>query len=276
MSNSGLICYTKLSPNCGERTHKIDTVSIHCMAGNGSIETCGNLFSNPSYGASSNYGIGSDGRIALYVPEDKRSWCTSNRENDNRAVTIEVANCGGAPDWPVSDKAMESLIALLVDICQRNGIPRLLWKNDKNLIGQVEKQNMTVHCWFAAKACPGNYLLSRHGEIAGEVNRRLEDEEMRKKAAETVGKEGVKMEITNETIQQLLKTMSPLQCYELLKKAQEHAATLPLPDWAQGETKEAKEYAEAKESGITDGTRPMGLVTRLEAALMALRARKGA
>ena len=88
MSNSGLICYTKLSPNCGERTHRIDTVSIHCMAGNGSIEACGSLFSNPSYGASSNYGIGSDGRIALYVPEDKRIWCTSNRENDNRAVTI--------------------------------------------------------------------------------------------------------------------------------------------------------------------------------------------
>lgn len=69
MSNSALICYTKLSPNhSGNRTHTIDTISIHCMAGNLSVESCGALFAKSSRQASSNYGIGSDGRIALYVP----------------------------------------------------------------------------------------------------------------------------------------------------------------------------------------------------------------
>lgn len=182
MSNSPLICYTQLSPNhSGKRKHAIDTISIHCMAGNLSVESCGNLFSSSSRQASSNYGIGSDGRIALYVDEANRSWCTSSSSNDNRAITIEVANTVAADPWPVSDAAYNALIDLLVDICKRNGIPKLLWKADKNLIGQVDKQNMTVHRWFAAKACPGDWLYNRHGQIADEVNSRLigqEDEDM--------------------------------------------------------------------------------------------------
>ena len=174
MSNSPLVCYTKLSPNCTKpRNHKIDTITIHCMAGNLSVEDCGAMFAKPSRQASSNYGIGSDGRIALYVEECNRSWCSSNKANDHRAVTIEVANNGGEPDWPVSAKAFEALIDLVTDICQRNDIKELLWKGNKALIGRVSQQNMTVHRWFAAKACPGDYLYNRHAEIARQVNKRL-------------------------------------------------------------------------------------------------------
>ncbi len=173
-TNSSLVTYTKLSPNkTSPRTHAIDTITIHCMAGNLSVETCGNVFANKSRQASSNYGIGSDGRIALYVNESDRSWCSSNKANDHRAVTIEVANDGGAPEWHVSDKAMTSLIELVADICKRNNIKELKWKGNKNLIGQVDKQNMTVHRWFAAKACPGQYLYNKHSYIAGEVNKKL-------------------------------------------------------------------------------------------------------
>lgn len=178
MSNSKLVSYIKLSPNhSGKRNHKIDTISIHCMAGNLSVESCGDLFASPSRKASSNYGIGSDGRIALYVDEANRSWCTSSVSNDHRAITIEVANTVAKDPWPVSDAAYNSLINLLVDICQRNGIKELKWKGDKSLIGQVNKQNMTVHRWFAAKACPGDWLYSRHGQIAAAVNARLNKQE---------------------------------------------------------------------------------------------------
>lgn len=132
MSNSHLVVYTKLSPNhSGKRTKKIDTITIHCMAGNCSVETCGNLFASSSRQASSNYGIGTDGRIALYVDEANRSWCTSSNANDQRAVTIEVANNGGAPDWPVSAKAYAALLDLVTDICKRNGIKRLVWSTSK-------------------------------------------------------------------------------------------------------------------------------------------------
>ena len=177
MSNSSLIVYTKLSPNCTKpRNHAIDTITIHCMGGNLSIESCGAIFADPNRKASSNYGIGTDGRVALYVPEEYRSWCTSSSSNDHRAITIEVANNGGAPDWPVSDEAYKALIALVADICKRNNIKRLLWKGDKALIGQVDKQNMTVHRWFAAKACPGDYLYNRHTDIANQVNKLIEEE----------------------------------------------------------------------------------------------------
>lgn len=169
MSNSPLICYTKLSSNCNKPRNKpIDTITIHCMAGNLSVETCGNLFADPNRQASSNYGIGSDGRIALYVDEANRSWCTSSGVNDHRAVTIEVANTVAKDPWPVSDKAMAALLDLCTDICKRNGIKQLVWRPDKNNPG-----NMTVHRWYANKACPGDYLYNLHSWIADEVNMRL-------------------------------------------------------------------------------------------------------
>lgn len=234
MSNSPLVSYTKLSPNhSGKRNHVIDTITIHCMAGNASVETCGALFANPSCKASSNYGIGSDGRIALYVDEANRSWCTSSASNDNRAVTIEVANNGGAPDWPVSDKAYAALLDLVTDICKRNGIKKLLWKGDKSLIGQVNKQNMTVHRWFAAKACPGDYLYNRHGQIAAEVNKRLEGEE-------------------EVDIAKLISEMTNEQAYQLMQKAELHAKTLDEPAWSKNEG----HWAKATKAGIVDGSSP--------------------
>lgn len=178
MSNSPLVCYTKLSPNhSGRRTKPISRISIHCMAGNLTVESCGQLFANPNREASSNYGDGSDGRIALYVDESFRSWCTSSASNDQRAVTIEVANCGGAPDWPVSAKAYAALLDLVTDICKRNGKTKLIWIPEKDAALSYEtkpgEMQLTVHRWFAAKACPGDYLIKRHAEIVKEVNRRL-------------------------------------------------------------------------------------------------------
>jgi hypothetical protein len=173
MSNSPLVSYTKISPNkTSPRNHKIDTITIHCVVGQASVESLGNVFAPTSRKASSNYGVGFDGRIGMYVEEKDRSWCSSSASNDHRAITIEVASDTTHP-YAVTDKAYAALIELLVDICKRNGIKELKWKGDKSLIGQVDKQNMTVHRWFANKSCPGDYLYSRHGEIAAEVNKRL-------------------------------------------------------------------------------------------------------
>lgn len=108
----------------------------------------------------------------MYCEEKDRSWCSSSSSKDNRAITIEVAS-DTKHTYAVNDKAYAALIDLCEDICRRNGIKKLLWKGDKSLIGQVDKQNMTVHRWFANKACPGDYLYNRHGEIAAEVNKRL-------------------------------------------------------------------------------------------------------
>jgi len=173
MSNSPLVNYTKISPNkTSPRKQPIDTITIHCVVGQCTVETLGNVFAPATRQASSNYGVGYDGRIGMYCEEKDRSWCTSSSANDNRAITIEVASDTTHP-YAVTDKALAALIELCADICKRNGIKRLLWEGNKNLIGQPDKQNMTVHRWFANKSCPGDYLYERHGYIADEVNKRL-------------------------------------------------------------------------------------------------------
>lgn len=177
MSYSKLVSYVKLSPNCTKpRAKKIDTITIHHMAGNLSVEACGEVFAPRSRSASSNYGIGSDGRIACYVEEENAAWTSSSSANDSRAITIEVANCTGSPEWKVSEKAYAALIDLCVDICQRHGF-KLNYTGDKT-------GNLTMHKWFANTLCPGPYLEPRFPEIADEVNKRLGEEVVQAKPVE--------------------------------------------------------------------------------------------
>ena len=175
-SNSPLVEYVAISPfRTSPRNNKIDTITIHCMAGNFTIETCGNIFQRKGRNASSNYGIGTDGRIGMYVEEKDRSWCSSNRANDHRAITIEVANDGGADTgWHISDKAMESLIKLCADICKRNNIQKLVWSDKKaDRVGHKNGVNMTCHRDFAAKSCPGQFIYDHEAFIASETNKLL-------------------------------------------------------------------------------------------------------
>ncbi len=178
MSNSPLVDYTKISPNSSARTAKISKITIHHMAGNLSVESCGNVFQTTSRQASSNYGIGTDGRVGLYVDESRRAWTSSNRDNDNCAVTIEVANDGGAPDWHVSNKALAKTIDLCEDICRRNGIKKLNFTGDR-------AGNLTMHKWYANTLCPGPYLESKFQYIADEVNERLSAEPVAKDEKKT-------------------------------------------------------------------------------------------
>lgn len=174
MSNSSLVNHTKLSPNhYNGRNHSIDTITIHCVVGQCSVETIGSIFANASREASSNYGIGYDGKIGLYVDEKNASWCSSSYSNDNRAVTIEVAS-DIYPPYAVNDKAYNALIELVADICKRNGIKKLVWSTDKNTrINHLNGCNMTVHRDYATKSCPGDYLYNRMGDIASKVNKKL-------------------------------------------------------------------------------------------------------
>lgn len=177
MSNSSLVSYTKLSPNhSGLRTHKIDRITPHCVVGQLSAEGICGCFTGPSVQASCNYGIGTDGRIALCVEEKNRSWCSSSNANDQRAVTIECASDKSEP-YAMNNKVYASLIKLCVDICKRNGKTKLLWLGDKNkTLNYSPKSNemvITVHRWFANKSCPGNWLFARLGDLAAQVTSQL-------------------------------------------------------------------------------------------------------
>lgn len=175
MSNSSLVRYTKISPNkTSPRKHDIDTITIHCIAGQWTAKQGCDYFATIYHQYSANYVVGKDGSIGLSVDEQDRSWCSSNGTNDNRAITIEVASDIAHP-YAVTDAAFAALLDLVEDICRRNGIKKLVWSTNKNdRVNHLNGCNMTVHRDFANKACPGEYLYSRHGEIAADVNRRLQ------------------------------------------------------------------------------------------------------
>lgn len=177
MSNSPLVSYTRISPNqSGTRKHAIDTITPHCVVGQITIKGLGDWFSKKSTACSSNYGIDKDGNVGMFVEEKDRSWCSSSRSNDNRAVTIECASDKTEP-YRMNDCVYNKLVELCVDICKRNNKTVLLWFADKNKTVNYEplpnEMVITVHRWFANKSCPGAWLYSRLDDLAREVTARL-------------------------------------------------------------------------------------------------------
>ena len=177
-TNSPLVSHVNLSPNhSGPRIYPLTRITIHCTAGRASVEGLGTIFADPARQASSQYGIGEDGRVGMYVEEKNRCWCSSSYDNDERAICIEVSSEAYEP-FAVNDVAYASLIDLCVDICQRNGKKRLLWLGDKDatLMYKPKEDELVISChrWFALnKSCPGEWLFERLGEIASIITSRL-------------------------------------------------------------------------------------------------------
>lgn len=178
-TNSSLVSYKKLSPATnyyGKRNQKIDRITPHCAVGQISIESLANIFFNPARGASSNYGIGSDGRIGMFVEEKNASGCSSSESNDRRAITIECA-CDLTHPYAFKNIVYEKLIELCVDICKRNGKTKLLWISDKNkaLSYKLASNEMllTAHRWFSATACPGDWMYGKMKDLADKVTSKL-------------------------------------------------------------------------------------------------------
>ena len=176
-TNSSLVAYTNLSPNhSGQRTHSIDRITPHCVVGQLSAESICSCFSSTSREASCNYGIGTDGRVALCVEEKNRSWCSSSNANDQRAVTIECASDSSEP-YAFNDAVYQSLIELCTDICRRNGKTKLLWLGDKDTtLGyspSSDEMVLSAHRWFANKSCPGSWMYARMGDLASRVTSAL-------------------------------------------------------------------------------------------------------
>nr|DAU55328.1 MAG TPA: N-acetylmuramoyl-L-alanine amidase [Caudoviricetes sp.] len=170
--------YQLCSPSSEFRNHIIDTVTIHCYVGQASADAMANWLCNPEAEASANYGIACDGTIVGILPEERRSWCSSSPSNDHRAITIECASDSYDP-YRINPDVYNALIKLLVDICERYpAIGKLRWRADPTITDRAV-QNMTAHRWFAPKACPGDYLYTRFGNIANEVNRIIDSKNKR-------------------------------------------------------------------------------------------------
>lgn len=177
MSNSSLISKTLISPNkSSPRNKPITRITPHCFVGQVTLDNGLRVFEPTSKQASCNYLIDKNGKKGLCVDEADRSWCSSSSDNDNRAVTIEVASDSTAP-YTITDAAYNALVDLMADICKRNGKKKLIWINDKAKALAYKQADdemlITVHRWFKNKECPGQYIMDHLPDIVNKVNARL-------------------------------------------------------------------------------------------------------
>ena len=169
---------TNISPNhnTGRSGCAITRITPHCIVGQVPAEECARWFSDPKRQASANYIIGKDGEVVYNVLETDRAWTSSSKENDDRAITIECAS-DTKPPYAFNDKVYETLIELTADIIKRNGRKRLKWiptKNDAlNYKVPDDEMIITLHRWFAARECPGDWLVDHMGDYVARVNAKL-------------------------------------------------------------------------------------------------------
>lgn len=160
---------------------KIDTITLHEVWGHfGTLKAFAKEFQLPNKSASSTYGIIDDGSIGMFVEECNRPWTSSSSANDVRAVTVELNNDRTYPN-AMPAKVIESAVKLCIDVCQRNGIKKMIWIPDKTQ-ALAKQKNLaegegifTVHRWFANTTCPGDWLMAKMSEICKLVNDGLGD-----------------------------------------------------------------------------------------------------
>lgn len=170
----------KKSPNhSGKRKYNITRITPHHAAGVLSLESLLNIFVPTSRQASCNYAIGSDGRLGLCVDEENRAWTSSSSDNDNRAITVEIANSTGSPEWRISEKAEQAFVDLCVDICKRYNKKGVFYEG-KLVADREGWLQITLHEWFKATLCPGPYIKKRLPELVKRINEKLNPEPVKK------------------------------------------------------------------------------------------------
>lgn len=188
VGNSSLVSYTRITNNKTVLTSKtLNRITIHCFVGQVTAKQGVDYFATTTNKCSANYVVGYDGSIGLSVEEKDRSWCSSSGENDKQAITIEVA-CEKIHPYKVTDEAYAALLNLIIDICKRNGKNKVIWNSNKDQsLAYTSKSNeviLTVHRWFAAKSCPGDYLYNLHPQIASTATAKLNNQKAEVKKEE--------------------------------------------------------------------------------------------
>lgn len=163
MSNSPLVNVTVKAHSsnytAGRGGYKITHITVHHMAGVLTAAQCGNIFARAGRNGSANYGVGSDGKVGLYVNESDRAWADGNWQSNCTTVSIETSNSSTGGNWPVSAKTFDKLVQLVADIAKRNGLGKL-----------VPGKNLTWHSMYSSTACPGDYLRGKMQELANRAN----------------------------------------------------------------------------------------------------------
>lgn len=127
--------------------HRVERVILHHMAG--WFRTSVNFMkSRNSRGSCSTYAVG-DGQMICLIDEDFRPSSTG-WQNDQNAITFEIANSQIGGNWPVDERSLEIVACTIADISIRHG-----WDDIRKGI------EVRWHSQFSQTACPGPFVLSR-------------------------------------------------------------------------------------------------------------------
>lgn len=161
--------YENISPHKAKRTHSIDRFTPHCIVGLWTAKQGADYFATTDRECSANYVIGKDGDIAISVPEDYRAFTSSNRANDDRAITIECASEKTAP-YKFPEATYLKLVELCCDVAIRYNKKRVVYVEDKNYEPKPDELSITLHRWFAKKSCPGDWFVSMIPDFINRCN----------------------------------------------------------------------------------------------------------
>ena len=152
------------SANYDTSRKPIKKIIIHHAAST-SFDSIGQVFSNPSRGASAHYGVGRNQNVDQYVPEKFTAYHCGNYPVNQESIGIENVNSSGAPNWDVANETRDTLVELCADIVRRNpGIGKL--QPGVNLFGHSQVSQKPT-------ACPVQ-LLGWLPELANRVNALLD------------------------------------------------------------------------------------------------------
>lgn len=152
---SGLI--TGVDPNIMNANSdrvKIDRIVIHHNAGTNDENARRTWYVSTGIGTSAHYQVTPD-KIWGCVGENFVAYHAGDYGMNQRSIGIEHLNSTGAPSWQIAEGTYHNSAQLIVDICQRYGIP-------------IDRQHIIGHREVFATQCPGGIDLDKLIRLAKE------------------------------------------------------------------------------------------------------------
>lgn len=140
-----------------KRKYPVKRIVMHWIVGE--LSAADATFKNPSRKASAHFGVGSNGEIHQYVPEDMVAWHAGPKVNFE-SIGIEHAGgqlINGTRKVP-TQQCLDASAELVADLCKRYNLP-------------CNRDSIKLHKEYMSTTCPGmlnvDYIISKANQIMG-------------------------------------------------------------------------------------------------------------
>lgn len=129
MTFGPIVDQIRQTSQCSGRTGPINRVIWHHQAGTNDDATIDVMVYGPKQLSATytvdndNYGGRGWSRITGVAPEEKRPWTSNSPTADGQAITIEVCNSSGNPDWGIAGESQEACARIAAYAYQAYGVP---------------------------------------------------------------------------------------------------------------------------------------------------------